>query len=85
MTYGISSHNCRREVERGPPVPRVVRIGLGMGVFLLAIPIISLSSDYAAVDIGCLTNLCFSGMLAAGAALLPRPPKKKVVVVRPKN
>tara|TARA_B100000029_G_scaffold254628_1_gene251438 strand:+ start:2593 stop:2763 length:171 start_codon:yes stop_codon:yes gene_type:complete len=56
-----------------------------MGVFLLAIPIISLSSDYAAVDIGCLTNLCFSGMLAAGAALLPRPPKKKVVVVRPKN
>lgn len=62
-----------------------MRIGLGIATFLLSIPIISLSSDYATVDVGCFTNLCFSSMLAAGATMLPKPTKKKVVVVRPKN
>jgi hypothetical protein len=62
-----------------------MRIGLGIATFLLSIPIIALSSDYATVDVGWFTNCCFSSMLAAGATMLPKPAKKKIVVVRPKN
>jgi|TARA_B100000614_G_scaffold160919_1_gene142577 hypothetical protein len=64
---------------------KAMRIGLGIAVFLLSIPLISLSSDYAEVQVNIFTNCCFSTMLAIGATFLPKPPKKKVVVVRPKD
>ncbi len=85
MTFGILSADSQGEVERGQAYRSIVRIGLGIAVFLLSIPLIALSSDYAEVHVNQLTNCCFSSMLATGATFLPRPPKKKVVVIRAKD
>jgi hypothetical protein len=63
----------------------LVRIGLGIAVFLISLPLISMFFDYVETDTGCFLNICFSTMLAAGTTLLPRREKQKVVVIRPKG
>ena len=54
-----------------------MRVGLGIAVLLLSFPLISLSSDFAEVQVGILTNCCFSVMLAIGATLLSKSSRNR--------
>lgn len=66
-------------------VRSTMRVGLGIAVLLLSFPLISLSSDFAEVQVGILTNCCFSVMLATGATLLPKSSRNRSVFLRQNN